>query len=131
VKKICLKTFAALSASVLLLGNTCVFAKEIAIPQTSPVDDDLPISAEISLMDLTELGDVDSDNEIDTASIDESDVTVEVKILDEYKLPDFSVPDEKEYSKNESSSEENSNSSKSADTESDSADDNEQDGIEA
>ncbi len=131
VKKICLKTFAALSASVLLLGNTCVFAKEIAIPQTSPVDDDLPISAEISLMDLTELGDVDSDNEIDTASIDESDVTVEVKILDEYKLPDFSVPDEKEYSKNESSSEENSNSSKNADTESDSADDNEQDGIEA
>ena len=111
MKKICLKTFAALSASVLLLGNTCVFAKEI--PQTSPVDDDLPISAEISLMDLTELGDVDSDNEIDTASIDESDVTVEVKILDEYKLPDFSVPDEKEYSKNESSSEENSNSSKS------------------
>lgn len=136
VKKIWLKTFAALSATVLLFGNTYVFAKEIAIPQTSPVDDDLPISAEISLMNLTELGDVDSDSEIDTAAIDESDVTVEVKILDEYKLPDFSIPDEKEDSKNESSSEENLNSSNDEDTASDSSetsqtDDNEQDGIAA
>lgn len=89
VKKICLKTFAALSATVLLFGNTCIFAKEIAIPQEGLVDDDLPTSIEFSLMDSIEVGDMNSDNEIDTASIDESDVTVEVKILDEYKIPDF------------------------------------------